>query len=473
MFNNAQIIIFFIHLIGVLAALDAIMKGRTSQGSIAWVISLVIFPYLALPLYWIFGSRRFHGYVNARRAGDLQINKISHKLKKRLEELEFIQKDNFPTYHALQKLARIPITDYNQAKLLVNGDATFDAIFKGIDNAKKYIIIQFYKITYDGIGKKLKKHLIKQAKNGIKVYFLYDDIGCHKLPKSYFKELRHSGVQVSTFKTFKWFSTKMRLNFRNHRKIVVIDGIKAFVGGFNVSDKYLGIDPKFGFWRDTHVQINGPSVQCIQLPFISDWFWATKKVPKLDWEPKSAEGGNTKVLTLPTGPDDEMETCGLFFVQAINSAKKRLWLVSPYFVPDEQVLTALQLAGLRGVDVRLIIPEKSDLKITYYSSFSYLKEITKAGVKVYRYTKGFLHQKVMLIDDNTTMIGTANLDNRSFRINFEINMLFFNKEFAKIVEDMIKKDLADSYRTDYLEYKDKPLWFKLIVRISRLLAPLQ
>lgn len=466
-------LIFFIHLFGIFAALDAIIKGRTSQGSIAWVISLILFPYLALPLYWIFGSRKFYGYVNARRKGDLQINDIAKSLKNNLISANLVPENTLQNQKVLVNLAEMPFTKYNRAVLLKNGDATFEAIFSGIEGAKNYIIIQFYKIINDDLGKELKDKLIAKAQNDVNIYFLYDEIGCHKLPKSYFKELKNVGISVSSFRTFRWFNTRMRLNFRNHRKIVIVDGKKAYVGGLNVSDKYLGIDPKFGFWRDTHVQIEGPSVQCVQLPFISDWYWATGKVPKLNWKPTPINSEKSNVLVLPTGPNDERETCGLFFVQSINSAKKRVWIVSPYFVPDEQVLTALQLAGLRGVDVRILIPEKSDLKITYLSSFSYLKEICNAGVKVHRYIKGFLHQKVMLIDDDISMIGTANLDNRSFRINFEINIFFFDRILADKVEKMFQLDLLDSFQTDYSDFLKKPIWFKLLVRIARLLAPIQ
>jgi len=214
-------------------------------------------------------------------------------------------------------------------------------------------------------------------------------------------------------------------------------------------------------------------VQCIQLPFISDWFWATNSIPDLNWEPKPSGTGEIKVLAIPSGPADEQETCGIFFVHSINSAQKRIWIVSPYFVPDQQVLMALQLAGMRGVDVRLMIPQKSDLLLTYLSSFSFLEEITNAGVKVYRYNKGYLHQKTMLIDDDQAVIGTANLDNRSFRINFEINMLFADTEFAERLEEMMQEDFENSFQVGNDDYRKRPFWFKLAVKVSRLLAPIQ
>ncbi len=466
-------IVFIFHFLGVIAALDAIWKGRTSQGSIAWAVTLIVFPYLAVPLYWIFGDRKFYGYVNARRSGDIEINDIAHDLKDKLEKKNLISVNEHPDFKVVEKLAKLPYTKYNRAEVLINGEATFGAIFKGIDDAQEYILVQFYKIHDDKLGTKLQTKLINKAREGVKVYLLYDDIGCTTLHRSYMEKMRNNGIHVHNFKSRKGWTHRLRLNFRNHRKIVVVDGKTAFVGGLNVSDKYMGIHPKFGFWRDTHVKIEGPSVQCVQLPFISDWFWATREVPELNWEPVFRQEWKNNVLVLSSGPADEFETCGIFFVHSINSAKKRLWIISPYFVPDQQVLSALQLAGLRGVDVKLMIPQKTDLLITNLSALSYLQEITKAGIKVYRYSKGFLHQKTMLIDDDRSMIGTSNLDNRSFRINFEINILFSSREFAGKVEEMMIEDFENSFRITDEDYTKKPFWYKLAVKVARLLAPIQ
>ncbi|MCF7858623.1 MAG: cardiolipin synthase [Candidatus Cloacimonetes bacterium] len=461
------------HILGFIAALDAIWKGRTSQGSVAWAVTLILFPYLAVPLYWLFGDRKFYGYINARRSGDLKINALAQNLRLKFQKDNLISHDEQPDISVVERLADMPSTSYNKAELLINGENTFKAIFSGIDHAKCYILVQFYKIHDDNLGKKLQSKLIHKAREGVKIYLLYDDIGCTGLPQSYFNKMRKNGILVSNFKNRKGWAYRLRLNFRNHRKIVVVDGEIAYVGGLNVTDKYMGTQKKYGFWRDTHVKVEGPSVLSTQLPFISDWYWATNNVPELNWEPKYNKKWKNIVLVLPSGPADELETCGIFFVHSINSAKKRLWITSPYFVPDQQVLCALQLAGLRGVDVRLMIPEKSDLLITNLSALSYLDDITKAGVKVYRYSKGLLHQKTMLIDDERSMVGTANLDNRSFRINFEINMLFSNKEFATKVEAMMLEDFSNSFRITNDDYTKKPFWYKLAVKIARLLAPVQ
>lgn len=467
------VFVVIIYVLGFLASLDAIWKGRTAQGSIAWAISLIVFPYLALPLYYIFGDRKFYAYVRAMRRGNHHIKDVADNLLKRLREKELILKNTKSEFMVVEKLAHLPFTKGNKATLLINGDETFKEIFKEIAAAESYILIQFYMVHNDVLGKKLKEKLIQKVHAGVRVYFLYDDIGSHLLPKEYILELREKGIKISNFKTRKGFSFKLRLNFRNHRKIVVVDGKKAFVGGCNVSKKYLGIHPKYGFWRDTHVMIEGPAVQTIQLPFISDWFWATNSIPDLNWEPEAVTAAENKILSVSSGPADEHETCGIFFVHVINSAKKRLWIVSPYFVPDQQVLCALQLAAMRGVDVRLVIPQKSDLLLTYLSSFSFLEDVTKAGIKVFRYDKGFLHEKVMLIDDDKAVVGTANLDNRSFRINFEINLLFYSSEFAKRVEKMLDEDLKFSFPVGIEDYSERPFWFKLAVKVARLMSPIQ
>ena len=467
------LLIALFHILGFIAGLDAIMRGRTSQGSIAWAISLLFFPYIALPLYLIFGSRRFYGYIDARRTGDLEINHIAQELSEKIEKFNTTLENYQTEYKVVEHLAKMPFTSNNNAELLIDGEATFQSIFKEIDAAKDYILIQFYTVHDDVLGRKLKEKLIRKVKQGVRVYFLYDEIGCHLLPKSYIEELRGKGIKTSNFKTTKGWNNRLRLNFRNHRKIVVVDGHKAYIGGMNVNKKYLGLHPKYGYWRDTHVLVEGPSVQCIQLSFIADWYWVNHSVPELNWIPEASKSGNKNILILPTGPADELETCGIFFVHAINSARHRLWIISSYFVPDQQVISALQLAALRGVDVRIIIPQKSDLLITYLSSFSYLKEITQTGAKVFRYDKGLLHEKAILIDDEISILGTANLDNRSFRINFEINMIITDRDFAREVENMMKEDFSHSFQVGYEDYEKRPFWFKLAVRISRLFAPLQ
>lgn len=464
--------IFFSHALGFLTSIKAIMETRTSQGAIAWAVSLNTFPYAALPAYWVFGRTKFEGYNTARRAALLKTHPVAQKLSQGLISNRFQADTERGEAHLLERLAKLPFTSHNDAKLLIDGKQTFDAILAAIDRAQKYVLVQFYILKDDGLGQRLKEALIARSKAGVRCYVLFDEIGSGDL-KEYSAELAAAGVEIRPFNSTKGEANRFQLNFRNHRKIVVVDGNTAFVGGLNVGDEYLGLDPKMTPWRDTHVEVEGPVVQCIQVSWIEDWNWAAGEVPELDWEPKRSESGNIAALCLPSGPSDSLETATLFFLNAIYFAKKRIWIASPYFVPDEQFVSALQLAALRGVDVRIIIPRAPDSALVKLSAYSYLPETEPYGIKWYRHGPGFMHQKVMLVDDDYSAIGTANFDNRSFRLNFEITMGFYDRAFADQVEAMLEHDIANSTPAIAEELTQASFWFRLKVRVARLLAPVQ
>ncbi len=473
LFILAAILWATLHILAIMCVFDAVMTARTSQGAIAWTISLFTFPYITLPLYLIFGRDKFHGYVDARRSGDLEIQHIRDNLANKLHNSVNGKLEKSETEHyVLEKLVKMPFTGQNKIDLLINGQNVFQSIFDAIEGAKDYILVQFYVVKDDHLGRKLKTYLKKKAENGVRVYFLYDEIGSHKLPKTYLADLKTSGVEIGPFKTTKGGRNRFQINFRNHRKIVIVDGRTAFVGGLNVGDEYLGLDSRFEIWRDTAVEVNGPAVQCIQLTFLEDWNWAMRILPELEWEPKAAANGNNKVLILPTGPADKFETCGLFYVHMINSAQKKVWIASPYFVPDRKVIGALQMAGLRGVDVRIILPQNPDQIMVYLAAFSYFELIESAGIKFYRYQTGFLHHKIVLVDDDVAAVGTANLDNRSFRLNFEITVLVANKLFSETIKNMMEKDLTNCRKTTSDELRSRPWWFQFAVRIARLFSPM-
>jgi len=282
-------------------------------------------------------------------------------------------------------------------------------------------------------------------------------------------------VDIRAFNTTQGDANRFQLNFRNHRKVVIVDGVEAWVGGLNVGEEYKGLDPQIGYWRDTHMRVEGPVVQCVQVGFVEDWQWAAKQVPDgLNWDPRPAASGAGKaMLCLPSGPVDELETCTLFFLHAINRATERLWIASPYFVPDEQFISALQLAALRGVDVKILIPDEADSTMVNLSAWSYVPDLQKVGIEVYRYTKGFMHHKVTVIDDRYCTIGTANFDNRSFRLNFEITMGVDDEAFTTEVAEMLERDLADARLMETGELAKKSGWFRFWVRASRLAAPVQ
>jgi len=462
------------HLMGLVSSIHAVMSTRTSQGAIAWAVSLNTFPYLAVPAYWVLGRSRFQGYVTARRFVDLRNKHIQERMQTGIAPYRVSARNELESVRAAEALAGMPALRGNRVDLLVDGERTFASIFEGIDQAQAYVLVQFFIVHDDGLGRALKERLIAKAHQGVRVYFIYDEVGCHDLPRSYIRELRDAGVEMREFNTRKGRRNRFQINFRNHRKIVVVDGRVAWIGGHNVGDEYLGKSTKFGHWRDTHVRIEGPSVLQAQISFSEDWYWAAESLPELSWTPhRASDGSDLPVLIVPTGPADDLETANLMFVHAINSARERIWIASPYFVPDISVLVALQLAGLRGLDVRILIPDEPDHLLVFLAAYSYFDDAGETGAKFYRYTDGFLHEKAMLIDDQVATIGTANFDNRSFRLNFEVTAAIADAAFARNVEQMFERDFEHARPMETGEYDRKPWWFRLGVRIARLTSPIQ
>lgn len=459
---------------GILLALDAVMRGRTAQGTVAWVVALVTLPLLSIPFYLVFGSRRFNGYVRARRRGNASIDVISRSCADSMRA--HASPGACPSLDAgaraaLERLAHTPWTVGNRARLLVDGPATFAAMHEAIDSARSYVLVQFYILRDDDTGRAFRACLLAAAARGVRVHLMYDEIGCASLRDSYLEPLRRAGCAVSGFRTTKGPGNRFQINFRNHRKIVVCDGQCAFIGGLNVGDEYVGLDRRLGPFRDTHVRIDGPAVQAVQLAWIEDWHWATRSVPAVRWDsPEQPEGH--RILVLPSGPADPFETCHLAFSHLIHAARRRIWIASPYFVPDEGTIAALQLAALRGVDVRIMIPGVSDNPLVSLSMLTFLPDLIPAGMRIYRYTSGFMHHKVILADE-IACVGTANFDNRSFRINFEITALVDGGAFAEDVRTMMQRDFERCQGVPESDYLRKPWIGRAACRLARLMSPIQ
>ncbi|MGC1481150.1 MAG: cardiolipin synthase [Chthoniobacterales bacterium] len=462
-------------ILGALTSVEAIMENRTPQGAVAWVVALNAIPIVALPAYWIFGHSDFEGYVIARKDTVAAVDPVLERILTTLKSSGDLRTDtDDPFLHELESLAGFPFTSGNDARLLIDGQETFDAIFQAIDSATEYILVQYYILRPDKIGNALKDRLIRKARDGVKVYVLYDSLGSMGLTDEYLNELDRGGVHTRPFSSTSDLR-RFQINFRNHRKIVVVDGRIGFTGGLNFGMDYLGHNPELSPWRDTHIQIKGPSVQFLQIPFAEDWYWASQELlADLDWTPApSPDGGDLEILSIPTGPADKLDTCALTFLAAINHARKRIWIASPYFVPDVPIIYALQLAALRGVDVRILLPKTPDSLLVFYSSFAYLPDVDLEGISVFRYTDGFLHQKVVLIDDDFSTVGTANFDNRSFRLNFEVTLAVRDRNFASQVEKMLLADFDRSELAPATDMTEASFFFRLKARASRLLAPIQ
>ncbi|UCE88154.1 MAG: cardiolipin synthase [Pseudomonadota bacterium] len=459
------------YLAGIIFAIEAAMTVRTSQGAVAWSVSLVSFPFVAVPAYLVLGRSKFEGMAEAFESRADEFDGLLADIQSRLDPWEIPPGEGPSRHAAMTRLSKLQLTRGNRVDLLINGQATFDSILSGVAEARDYILFQFYMIHDDGLGRRVKQALIDRARAGVRVYVLYDEIGSKGLPESYVEELRAAGVEVSSFKPTQGARNRFQLNFRNHRKMVVVDGRMAWVGGHNVGDEYLGLDADFSPWRDTHVRLEGPVVLQLQMTILGDWYWATRQLPEMNWSPQPAEGHDKKVMVFPFGPTGPFETASLFFVTALNSARERIWLSAPYFVPDAAVMKALQLAALRGVDIRIITTGKGDSLPVYLAAFHYIRELRGLGIKFYAYKPGFLHEKVMLVDDYISTVGTPNFDNRSFRLNFEVTSVIVDKEFAREMKAMFEADFAHAENIDPDSLDERSLWWRIGVQLSRLAAP--
>lgn len=460
-------VVLLLHAAGVIAAIHALMHTRTPQGAVAWVFGLVLLPYFTLLPYLFLGSKRFSGYVELHHSRLARLRQLDDPAQLALS-VRYPPHVGAQRYEAISKMLGVQFLSGHRLRLLVNGAASFDAIFDAIASAEHYVLVQFFIIRDDELGRRLQAALLERAAAGVCVHVLYDGVGSHDLPATYDTILRAGGVQIHRFATHRW-RNRFQLNFRNHRKVVVVDGWRGFVGGLNVGDEYLGCKPPLAPWRDTHMEMQGPAVADLQLAFDENWQWITRQ-PLALLPPRSSGGGATSLIAA-TGPADAQETCSLFFVQAIHAARHRLWLTTPYLVPDSAVNAALQLAVFRGVDVRILIPAIPDHRTVFLASTLYAHESVRAGIRVFRYQPGFTHQKVLLVDDDTAAVGSMNLDNRSLRLNFEITAFNVDTAFAAEVEQMLQADFEQAVEIDVDDYGRLHYLYRVLIHVARLLSP--
>ncbi|CAN5747965.1 cardiolipin synthase [soil metagenome] len=478
------------HLVGIVSATSALMSARTPQGSVAWILSLIFAPWVAVPLYWLFGPSRFEGYVSARRGEESTLRDLLPDLSMDKEPYSSARPNSGTGFSAIERLARLPILEGNETEALHNGEETYESILQGMSRAQKYLLVQFYILRDDATGRRFRDALIECAQRGVQVHLLVDQVGSFGLPKRYFKELREGGVAAENFSSMRRWPARLQLNFRNHRKVVVVDGVEAWTGGINVGDEYLGRDPDTSPWRDTHLRIRGPAALGLQLTFVEDWHWASKEVLQLDWTPRTADSDGADaapapngavgeaqspreaVLVIPSGPSDPVETASLLMQHAIHTSNERMWIASPYFVPDRSVQDALRLAVLRGVDVRVLIPRRADFRLIDIAGFAFYGDLLEAGVRIFRYRRGFLHCKTAVVDDSAAAVGTVNLDNRSLRLNFEVTAVLLGKESIATLTRHFEEDFSESDELRWEEVTGRSLPRRVASRLVYLFAPI-
>lgn len=465
------LLVFLLQVAGIYYAIQAIMTARTPQSAIGWSLALIVLPIIAIPLFWIFGESKFAGYSHAGSGQNNALDAALLKCQEAIQPFDSSMSHKYSDSEAITRgLRHLGATEGNTVKLLIDGAATFESIFEEIDRAKELVVVQFYIIHDDGLGRALKERLLAAARRGVRCFVLYDSVGSKGITPEWIGGLRSAGVSVESFITNRQRGRRFQINFRNHRKLVIVDGKVAFIGGLNAGDEYLGKGP-LGAWRDTHMRIEGPAVATLQVPFLEDWNYTTHTVPELEFRPEAS--GNAKVLTFPSSPAQMWTVASAVYLEIIHDVRERLWIASPYFVTDPATRTAIAHAALRGVDVRILLPANADHLLPWLSSFTYYPQMQSAGVRIWRYGPGFMHQKVLLADKDLSIVGSINLDFRSFMLNFELAAAVEDRDFATVVEEMFLQDFARAKEENLSSFSDGGLLFRFKCRLASLMSPEQ
>ncbi|MDF2548390.1 MAG: cardiolipin synthase [Anaerosolibacter sp.] len=464
----------------IFIALVIFMENRNPSKTIAWLLILFLVPVVGF-IFYLFLGQNFRKRTIFKKKRDIDFEKFQDIAKHQRQAIKdrdlFKDDESFVKKRLISLIlnnANAPFTVNNQSKVLTNGGETFEEITQALKAAKHHIHLEYFIIKEDGIGGVIKRILIDKAKGGIKVRLIYDSVGSWRLSKAYLNEMKEAGIEIHSFLPVYFPIMSRELNYRNHRKIIVVDGKTGFLGGLNIGDEYLGGDPHLGFWRDTHLRIEGEAVYGLQNIFFKDWHFVSKQQLPYDdvFFPKLPHFGEQLIQIAASGPDSDWESIMQAYFATISSAEDRIWINTPYLVPDESIMMALRTAALSGVDVRIILPSYPDHHMVFWASMSNIEELLRAGVKVYKYTKGFMHGKILLVDGIAASIGTANLDIRSFQINFEVNAFIYDKEIVERMEKDFYMDIEDSKELILEEYLKRPILEKIKEATGRLMSPL-
>ncbi|WNQ10509.1 cardiolipin synthase [Paenibacillus aurantius] len=455
------------------------MEFKNPSKTTAWLLIIFLLPVVGFMLYYLV-AREYQKRRLVRRRGKRLQPKLPggviHRIEVAMRSRELKNKEaarQKRLFRLLQSIPESPITKCNETEIYSGGKEKFRALKEVLEKARDHIHVEYYTIRADGIGTEIQEILIRKAKEGVEVRVIYDGLGSYDLSGAYVQELTEAGAQVHCFFPLRSAVLARNLNYRNHRKIVVVDGDIGFLGGINIGDEYLGRDPKLGYWRDTHMKLRGDSVYFLQQTFLNDWeFVSGEKLTDERYFPAHGCEGSEQVQIIASGPDAHWDTILEMYFGAINSATDRILIVTPYFIPDPSLQMALKTASLSGVDIQIILPGITDNILVKWASFSYIEELMQAGIRFYLYNKGFVHAKILIVDETIASVGTANMDMRSFYDNFELNAVMFDKKTIDYLVEDFREDLQESTEIRQKEFSKRSRYQRGKEVLARMLSPL-
>ncbi len=463
----------------ILVAISVILDNRNPTKTISWVVVLFVLPVLGLIFYFLVGKNYRKEKIFSRKGlKDFErIRNLSDNQIIELQEKDYIEnekvREKLPIINLLLRNSKALLTTLNRVKILNNGDQAFTSIISELKQAKDHIHLEYYIIDDDKIGNEIRELLIAKSIEGVKVRIIYDDVGCWRLGKKFLGGLEDAGVELYPFMPVRFPFLANRINYRNHRKIIVIDGKIGFVGGINIADRYIVGSEEIPFWRDTHMKIEGEAVNSLQVVFLIDWYFVSGKImSNRSYFPKSRIRNRQLVQITASGPDSDWASIMQAYFSAISTARQYIYITVPYFIPNESILTALKTAALSGLDVRIIIPGRSDSFLAYYGTMSYVEELLEAGIRVFAYQKGFVHSKLIMVDDVFASVGTANMDIRSFDDNFEVNALVYDEELCNELKESFLSDIGDCTEIDREIHAKRGFRKRFIESFARIFSPL-
>lgn len=468
-------------LINIVFSLLIIFFQRRNPTTVwAWLLLLYFIPVLGFVLYLILGQ-------NFRRERMFKMKEIEGEIKyavRRQEESIYRKKLRLrdPELDRFKRLilynlneAEAVLTDNNDIRIFTDGREKFQTLLSEMDHARNYIHVQYYIIKNDELWKEIEEVLLRKARQGVEIRVLFDSMGCRGMHGSDWARLEKAGIKVAEFFPALLGKLQLRVNYRNHRKIVVIDGRIGFVGGFNVGREYIGKDKKFGYWRDTHICIEGSAVTSLAMRFVLDWNYAAREnlflEDRLFELPTYVRNGRDPVQIISSGPDSKSQEIRNNYLRLIHMARKNIYIQTPYFIPDDDIRDALEIAAKSGIDVRIMIPCKPDHPFVYWATYSYLGEMVEAGARCYTYNNGFLHAKCMCVDGLVTCMGTANMDIRSFSLNFEVNAVIYSARTTGRLMEAFENDIAKSTLITRKKYEQRDFIIRIKEQFCRLLSP--